>query len=247
MKALIIGASGDLGSSIARFLASEGYKLVLHGHSNKIKLENLADEINADAIVLGDITIDQEVKQMIHQANISESISGLVYAAGINPTAETLESTKVTDWVKTMSVNLTGAFLSIKYSLPFLRKENHSSIVLVSSVFGLSSPAHRSAYGASKHGLTGLVQSVAKEEGGAVRINGVCPGPMWSENVRQIFDLHAKSANLSVEDYIKSRQRQIPYGRFLEMEECSSLVSFLLSKQSSFLTGEMIRISGGEY
>jgi 3-oxoacyl-[acyl-carrier protein] reductase len=246
MKTLIIGASGELGEAIAHKLSNEKHKLILHGYSNLTRLNNIADEVGAEAVFTGDMKDEEQVKTIIENSNKSENISGIVYSAGINPTADTLENTSSKIWNETLSVNLTGAFLCIKYSLPFLRTQASSSIVLISSTFGISSPANRSAYGASKHGLTGLVQSVAKEEGENVRINGVCPGSMWSENVRNIFSRHAKSVGMSVEDYIKQRRSQIPSGRFLELQECASVVSFLLSKESSFLTGEMIRISGGE-
>lgn len=247
MKTLIIGASGELGTAIAHILAAKGHNLVLHGHSNVTHLNNIADEVGALTVVTGDMKEEEQIKSVIEQSNSPDKISGLVYAAGINPTADTVENTSSAIWADTLAVNLTGAFLCIKHSLPHLRTQAPSAIVIVSSVFGISSPANRSAYGASKHGLTGLVQSVAKEEGERVRINGVCPGPMWSENVRNIFSRHAKSVGISVEDYVKQRRSQIPYGRFLELKECASVVSFLLSNESSFLTGEMIRLSGGEF
>jgi 3-oxoacyl-[acyl-carrier protein] reductase len=245
MKTLIIGASGELGEAIARKLAENNHQLVLHGYSNIPRLNKIAEEIGAE-VITGDVKDENDVKHVIEKSNIHETITGIVYAAGINPTAYTVENTSLQEWNETLLVNLTGAFLCVKYSLPYLRKNSFSSIVLVSSTFGISSPANRSAYSASKHGLTGLIQSVAKEEGGNVRINGVCPGSMWSENVRNIFSRHAESVGISVEDYIKQRRAQIPYGRFLELKECASLVNFLLSKESSFITGEMIRISGGE-
>ncbi|MDX6269289.1 MAG: hypothetical protein QOD28_512 [Acidobacteriota bacterium] len=247
MKTLVIGASGELGAAIARTLAAEQHELILHGHKNVIGLNNLADEIGATATLECDVRDEEQVRTLIHQANVQGPISGLVYTAGINPTAETIANTSTDVWSDTIAINLTGAFLCVKYALPYLRSGKPSAIVIVSSVFGLSSPAHRGAYGASKHGLTGLIQSVAREEGEAIRINGVCPGPMWSENVRRIFARHAKSVGISVEDYVKQRQAQIPYGRFLQPQECASIVSFLLSDRAGFLTGEMIRISGGEF
>jgi NAD(P)-dependent dehydrogenase (short-subunit alcohol dehydrogenase family) len=246
MKILIIGASGELGSGVARILAKNNHTLVLHGNTNTTKLENLAGEVNADSILTGDVRDEQKIKEIVEKANTPDNISGLVYAVGINKSAEKIADTDTDTWSDTLSVNLTGAFLFVKYCIPYLRPNTSSSIVIISSVFGVSSPANRGAYSVSKHGLTGLIQSVAKEEAGSIRINGVCPGPMWSENVRNIFSKHASSVGISVEEYIMQRSSQIPYGRFLEPEECANVVDFLLSDRSSFLTGEMIKLSGGE-
>jgi NAD(P)-dependent dehydrogenase (short-subunit alcohol dehydrogenase family) len=246
MKVLIIGASGELGSGVARILAKNNHTLVLHGNKNTTKLENLAGEVNAVSILTGDVRNEQQIKKIVEEANTPDTISGLVYAVGVNPSAEKIADTDTEIWSDTIAVNLTGAFLFVKHCIPYLRLNTSSSIVIISSVFGISSPANRGAYSVSKHGLTGLVQSVAKEEASSIRINGICPGPMWSENVRNIFSKHASSVGISVEEYVMQRCSQIPYGRFLEPEECATVVNFLLSDQSSFLTGEMIKLSGGE-
>ncbi len=247
MNVLIIGASGELGSVVAKKLAIKGHSLILHGHKNINSLNNLADELNCETILLADLTNEEEVKELIEKSNRILKLDGIVYASGINPTTEKISDTSLDTWNKTLQINLTGAFLALKYAIPLLRENPQSSIVIISSIFGISAPTNRGAYSASKHGLSGLVQCASKEEAGNIRINAVCPGPMWSENVRNIFAKHAKSIGISVEDYIKNRQRQIPYGRFLEMEECASLVLYLLSNESSFITGELIRISGGEF
>jgi NAD(P)-dependent dehydrogenase (short-subunit alcohol dehydrogenase family) len=246
MRTLIIGASGELGASIARRLAVAGHQLVLHAFSHSSRLTDLADEIGAMDVLSADVRVESEVNSLMERANSIRGLDGLVYAAGINPTASRISDTAYDDWNQTILVNLTGAFLSLRAAIPILRSSTCGSAVLISSVFGLSSPANRGAYGASKHGLTGLVQSAAREEADKVRINAVCPGPMWSENVRQIFSHHAKSVGISVEEYVKQRRSQIPAGRFLELDECASVVEFLLSPSCRFLTGETIRIAGGE-
>jgi NAD(P)-dependent dehydrogenase (short-subunit alcohol dehydrogenase family) len=247
MKILIVSASGEVGTGVARVLAKNNHTLVLHGNKNTTKLENLAGEVNAISIATGDVRDEEQVKNIVSEANKTDKISGLVYAVGINPSAEKINAIDSKTWADIIAVNLTGAFLFTKYCIPHLRESKSSSIVIISSVFGISSPANRGAYGASKHGLTGLIQSVAKEEASSIRINGVCPGAMWSENVRNIFSGHASSVGISVEEYVKQRYSQIPYGRFLEPNECANVVNFLLSDQSSFLTGEMIKLSGGEF
>lgn len=244
---VIMGATGEVGTAISRYLSECGYEVILHGYSNESKLSNLADEVSAKSIHLADVRSNNEIEDLFKKIAESCSINGVVYSVGINPTAEPISEIPFDVWEKTLDVNLNGAFLTLKHALPHLRCADDAAAVVVSSVFGLESPPNRGAYGASKHGLTGLVQSAAREEAGEVRINGICPGPMWSENVREIFIRHARSVGISVDEYIKERQSQIPYGRFLELSECASFVEFLLSDRSEFMTGEMMRVTGGEF
>lgn len=246
MRALIVGASGELGGAIARRLVRGGHELILHAHNNMARLNELADEIGVKCLCSGDVKNEADVAAFIGDAEQDGGFDALVYCAGTNPTAAIVQETTYHDWVETIAINLTGAFLCLKEAIPILRRRPAGSVVIVSSIFGLSSPANRGAYGASKHGLTGLVQSAAREEADKVRINAICPGPMWTENVRNIFARHAKSVGISVEEYVKQRQAQIPARRFLELDECAALVEFLISPQARFLTGETIRIAGGE-
>jgi NAD(P)-dependent dehydrogenase (short-subunit alcohol dehydrogenase family) len=246
MRILVVGAGGELGTAVARRLASDGHELVLHALSDVSVLNDIADQTGTSRLLTADVRSEPSVEAMMSQAAGQDGLDGLVYAAGVNQTAMPIADTPLADWNHTISVNLTGAFLCVKSALPYLRRSAGGSIVLVSSVFGMNSPAHRGAYGVSKHGLSGLVQSVSKEEAPLVRVNAVCPGPMWTENVRRIFAQHAKSVGISVEDYVKQRRAQIPSGRFLELGECASLIAYLLSERSRFLTGESIRLAGGE-
>jgi 3-hydroxybutyrate dehydrogenase len=242
MRALVFGATGDLGRAIADRLAADGMELILHGHRNSDALALLSALYPGAMTSSADVRVPQEVENLVAQAG---SFDVLVYAVGVNPTTETVDQLDLDTWNDVLAVNLTGAFLALKYSLPVLRHSDVASVVLVSSIFGRQTPDRRLAYGASKHGLTGLVQGVAREEGPRVRINAVAPGPMWSENVRSIFYKQALAENISLDDYVLRRVADIPMGRFAQLEECASVVSFLCSANSSFISGEIIPVAGG--
>lgn len=245
---IVFGASGEMGSAIARTLAKDGHRLFLHGNRNQSKLKALATELGVpeERCALADVREDQQVLAVVRAAETNGPLSGLVYAVGWNPTAATIDETTVDDWCDTLDINLTGAFRALRSALPGLRATGSARVVLVSSIFGLNAPARRGAYSASKHGLKALVEGVAKEEGERVQVNGICPGAMWSENVRHIFASHAESSGQSLESYVKSRVSSIPAGRFVTPEECARVTAFLMSANAGFVSGEMIRISGGE-
>ena len=245
---IVLGATGEMGSAIARALAQKDHLLVLHGLSDEQKLEALRAELEVprERCLLADVRDESAIRDLVVRAAEFGPVGGLVYAVGWNPTAAKVTEIDASVWADTLAVNLTGAFLILKHALPALRQHGAARVVLVSSIFGLRSPARRAAYAASKHGLSALVQCVAKEEGEAVQINGVCPGAMWSENVRHIFATHARESGIELEDYVKQRVASIPAGRFVQPEECASVVAFLMGPEASFLSGEMIRVAGGE-
>lgn len=242
MRTLILGATGNLGSALADVLSSNGHRLVLHGHSQSDKLIEIATRVGAEGCHCADVTSEAEMGELFAAVG---QLDAVVYCVGINPTADSVAVMDLANWRRTLEVNLTGAFIATKLAIAALRGSSAPSIVLVSSIFGDETPARRAAYGASKHGLRALVQAVTREEGPWLRINAVCPGPMWSDNVREIFEKHAAAAGITMEEYVLQRVSDIPAGRFMELSECADLVSFLLSQDARFVQGECVRISGG--
>lgn len=246
-RIFIVGASGGLGEAMTRAFAESGARLVVHGSSNAGALTQLRALPDVELALHADVRREDEVASAFAQVSSlwDGGLDALVYAAGVNPTAARLRDITLADWDITQSVNLRGAFLAIKHALPLFDVAGHGKIVLISSMFALETPANRSAYGAAKHGLTGLVQSVAKEEGKHVHINALCPGGAWGKNVQHIFAETAKTRGITVEEYTKERLSQIPAGRLLEPEELAHTAMFFCSSLSDYINGETIRLSGG--
>jgi NAD(P)-dependent dehydrogenase (short-subunit alcohol dehydrogenase family) len=168
-------------------------------------------------------------------------LDGLVNAAGIVALGS-VEQLDFTTWRRVLAVNLDGAFLGCKYSLPLLRK-NGGSIVNLSSVSGLVGGHNLAAYNASKGGLSLLTKSVALH--GArlkppVRCNAVCPafleGPMVEAIVQSARDPNAARERLP---------RDIPLGRLGQPGEVANLCVYLLSDDAAFITGADLPIDGG--
>lgn len=250
-RILIIGSTGGLGSIIAEKFNEYGAKLFLQGHKNENLLSEFKDRLkNVQEVALADISKEEDVEGLYQSVAKcwKNQLDGMVLCSGINPTVAEVKDLSLDDWNRTIAVNLTGPFLCIKHGIPLLKKAKDGKIVIISSIFGIESPPNRGAYGASKHGLTALVQTVSKEEGippDVIHINAICPGPAWGKNVEHIFQQNAKTKGITVEEYSKSRFQEIPAGRFLFPEELAEVAAFLCSDASNYINGTLIKLTGG--
>lgn len=249
--ALVAGGSGGLGQAISIKLASFGAKVVINYFLGKRAADTVVEEISNKgfhAIALkADITVAADVERMFSLV-LEEfgKINILVNAAGINPVSVPVVDLKETDWNLTLDVNLKGPFLCCKYVAPIMIRQRQGRIINISSIFGKNSPALRAAYGASKHGLIGLTQTLAKEMAPYnVTVNAIRPGPVNTQMVREIFAKTAKEMGTTTEEYYQERTKEIPLGRLGDPEDIANLVAFLASDMASYITGAVIDITGG--
>jgi 3-oxoacyl-[acyl-carrier protein] reductase len=141
------------------------------------------------------------------------------------------------DWDKTLDTNLKGAFALIRAAARPMMKQKGGAIVNVSSVVGEMGNAGQAAYAASKAGLLGLTRSVARELASRnIRVNAVTPGFIGTD----------MTAGLG-EDLKAKMQEQIPLARLGRAEEVAKAVAFLCSDDSSYVTGEVLKVNGGMY
>jgi NAD(P)-dependent dehydrogenase (short-subunit alcohol dehydrogenase family) len=245
MKALIVGATGDLGRAIAQDFSARGARLVLHGNKNLQGLEQLGGEVEAVATIATDLTCPGACERLVEEASPTDDpIDTLIVASGYNRSAATVAETTDQELHHTVEVNVIVPFRLVRSAIPHVGAQN-GAMVLVSSVFGINAPANRAAYAVAKHGIAGLVQSVAKEEGARLRINAICPGPIWSEGASRIFAEHARHEHIDFEDYLHQRLDPIPAGRFATPAECAAVCWMLSSGDASYINGQLIPVTGG--
>ncbi|GGU11617.1 SDR family NAD(P)-dependent oxidoreductase [Nocardioides albus] len=244
---LVLGATGDLGSAVARRLRADGTPAILHGYSRTTELAYLADETGAAARVAADLTTDDGVGALGETLAGFDMLSGLINCTGVNPSPDRVTEIATSEWQAALDLNLTSVWRTASLALPKLRGARSGAIVLVSSVFGIRTPSRRAAYGASKHALTGLAQAIAQEEEGIVRANVVAPGPMWSESSRQVFVKHARKEGVTVDQYISYRAARIPGHRFVTADAVAKVCVFLTSDGAGAINGQCIVADGGEY
>ena len=228
---MVTGAAGAIGSAAIKAVRAAGGTAVA---------TDIAPGPGIDAEL--DVTSEAGWQRLVAEIERDRGrLDGLVNAAGVASVAH-VEKADFADWRRVLSVNLDGTFLGCKYAFPLLRKKG-GSIVNLSSVLGLIGSANLPAYSASKGGVSLLTKSVALH--GArykppVRCNAVCPafieGPMVDGIAEGTRDPTTVKQRLSLD---------IPLGRLGAPEEVAKLCVYLLSDDSSFITGADVPIDGG--
>ncbi|HEX3925895.1 MAG TPA: SDR family NAD(P)-dependent oxidoreductase [Streptosporangiaceae bacterium] len=240
--ALITGGEGSIGLATARALVAEGARVVLAGL--------VEDELRAGAASLGDaarwavadVTDAAQVKAAVAEtAEAFGRLDVVVSNAGISGVIAPVADYPDEVFDQVLAVHVRGSFLVCKYSLPYLRPG--ASIVITSSVVGLTSDPGICAYATAKHALVGLMRTLAKETAPrGIRVNTIHPGPVDNEFQHRI-EVAATGADRDRAAAIF--ENMIPLARHAAPEEVARAMLFLASDESSFITGATLAVDGG--
>ena len=235
-RVLITGASGGIGSAIAKEFAAEGYELVLHCHNNLNKLNDLKAELQDSltyepVLVTGDLSKEDDVNAIVAKAG---DIDVLVNNAGITRD-RLLVTMKPEDFDTVIEANLRSVYLTTHAVLRGMIKRRWGRIINLASVSGIYGNAGQANYAASKAGIIGFSKSLAKEVAARnVTVNCIAPGMIETEMTAAIPE-KAKKALLA----------EIPMKRMGRPEEIAYVASFLASEKASYITGAVIEADGG--
>ena len=235
-RVLITGASGGIGSAIAKEFAAEGYELVLHCHNNLNKLNDLKAELQDSltyepVLVTGDLSKEDDVNAIVAKAG---DIDVLVNNAGITRD-RLLVTMKPEDFDTVIGANLRSVYLTTHAVLRGMIKRRWGRIINLASVSGIYGNAGQANYAASKAGIIGFSKSLAKEVAARnVTVNCIAPGMIETEMTAAIPE-KAKEALLA----------EIPMKRMGRPEEIAYVASFLASEKASYITGAVIEADGG--
>ncbi|ROU03663.1 SDR family NAD(P)-dependent oxidoreductase [Histidinibacterium lentulum] len=235
---LVTGAASGIGRAVGELALKDGHEVLCLDRDARVT-EVYADRERARAVV-GDITRPEDCAAAVAEAvAVFGRLDGLSHNAGIQRYGSA-EDTPDETWNEVIAVNLTGGFNMARAALPEIRKAK-GALVFTGSVQSHATQGNVAAYTAAKHGLYGLVQSIAVDfaaEG--VRANLVAPGsvrtPMLEWAVAQSDD---PAGLWRVLDGMH------PMGRIAEPEEVAGVILFLLSERARFVTGESVRVDGG--
>jgi NAD(P)-dependent dehydrogenase (short-subunit alcohol dehydrogenase family) len=182
-----------------------------------------------------DVSNFKNVKETVDEIAKSSNIDILINNAGITGSTSSLWDYDVDEWNKIVQINLMGTFNCCKCAVPYMIKNDYGRIVNVASVAGKDGNANASAYSSAKAGVIGLTKSLGKELADKnIAVNTITPAGAKT----RILDQMSK-------EHVTRMLSKVPRGRFLEIEEFTSLVCWLSSEENSFSTAAVFDISGG--
>lgn len=243
---LVTGGNRGIGWDICKNLASRNFIVLLGSRNVGSSLqEKISSEIETDfqkniipfVCDLSDLEKTKESFKALVAEHSVTSLSALVNNAGISKDHLAMRA-KEADIDLILNTNLTSTMKLTNHLLRYLLKaQDGASVVNMSSVVGLMGNLSQSTYAASKAGIIGYTKSMAKEYAGKnLRFNAICPGFIQTDMTDDLSDT-------AKEKY----KEQIPLKRMGSGEDVANLVHFLISDQSSYITGETIKVDGGLY
>ena len=244
--ALVTGGGTGVGRAIALALAETGVAVTICGR-RKEQLAAVADANQRISAIAADVTDEAAMTALYAEAEKARGPVDIVVANAGMSGSSPAQRTSLGDWQRTLDVNLTGSFLTVKPALAGMTSAKSGRVVFVASTAGLKGYAYVAPYVAAKHGVVGLMRALATELARTgVTVNAVCPGfvetDMLEESVRRIVDKTGRT----VEQARASLAATNPQGRFIRPQEVAATVLWLCSEAAGSITGQAISLSGGE-
>ena len=237
--ALITGGTRGIGKEIAYTLAEENYDIIINYRTENEELMKLKKEIEQKRVrcllLKGDVSNFEDCKKLVEEAiNRMNHIDVLVNNAGITKDM-LLMRMKPEDFNEVINVNLIGTFNMTKNVINYMMKERKGRIINVSSVVGISGNAGQTNYAASKAGIIGFTKSLAKEVASRnILVNAIAPGFIQTD-----------MTNILKENVKDEIAKTTPLKRMGTAKDVANVVKFLVSEDSSYITGQVIQVDGG--
>ena len=234
--AIVTGGAQGFGLDIAKRFLDSGGKVIIWDIDQKM-IEKASNQLNSPNLSsnIVDVSNYNEVEKSVSEITKNTNIDILINNAGITGPTATLWEYDIDMWKKVVEINLMGTFNCCRAIVPFMIKNNYGRIVNVASVAGKDGNANASAYSVGKAGAIGLTKSLGKELADKnIAVNAVTPAGAKT----RILDQMTK-------EHVQRMLSKVPRGRFLEVEEFTSLICWLSSEENTFSTAAVFDISGG--
>lgn len=247
--AIVTGASRGIGREITTKFAEAGASVTAASRSDGIyetvdQIDNGGQAIAVETDVTDEDSVHKAIKETISTFG---SIDCVVNNAGIAGPTRPIEHVELDQWEQTLSVNVTGMFLMIKYAAPFLRKSERGSVINISSISGKRPLEHRTPYTTSKMAVIGLTRTAAAELGtDDVTVNAICPGATQGPRIEAVIEKQADQMDV---DYEEAKRNVFTEDalleKFVEPDDISSMAVYLASEAGQHITAQDINIDAG--
>jgi 3-oxoacyl-[acyl-carrier protein] reductase len=240
-RALVTGGSRGIGAAIVRALAAEGCDIAFTHLGDGREAERVRGEVEGAGrrvfVAESDVASFHEAQEIVRRA--VDALGGLdilVCNAGITADAVVWKMDEE-QWDRVLDVNLKGCFNYCRAAAPIFRGQGSGKILNIASINGMRGKFGQSNYAASKGGMIALTKTLARELGKyGVNVNAIAPGMVLTEMMRALpGEFHLAAEEESV------------FGRIARPEEVASVALFLVSEQARHVTGEIVRVDGGQY
>ena len=234
--AIVTGGAQGFGFDISKRLLESGASVIIWDNDPKATEKAIKDLNNPNlSSHVVDVSNYEEVDKTVNEITKNSNIDILINNAGITGPTATLWEYDIEMWKKVVEINLMGTFNCCRSIVPNMIKNDYGRIVNVASVAGKDGNANASAYSVGKAGAIGLTKSLGKELADKnIAVNAVTPAGAKT----RILDQMTK-------EHVQRMLSKVPRGRFLEVEEFTSLICWLSSEENTFSTAAVFDISGG--
>lgn len=265
------GRSGGLGEAMAKRLAAEGARVIVHdigltkgdvapahGVGVIAEMESIVKDIRSTGgeatMFAADMLVEAEVAALVdHAVKTYGRLDILVNNAGVGFMFGPLAEMTAERWDTVLNVNLRGSFFAMKYAALQMIAQGPQGDWGACRIISIGSRASKSggmltaAYTASKHAIVGLTRSAALEFGAhKINVNAICPNHVTTQLGAWQNAFMAKARGQTHEDYMAAMRGRIPLGRVGLVEDSANACAFLCSGQANYITGEAMNVSGGE-
>ena len=234
--AVVTGGAQGFGLDIAKRFLQSGAKVIIWDTDEEMVKKALkeTESLNLSSYIV-DVSNFNQVEETVSKISHITNIDILINNAGITGPTSNLWEYEVGDWNKVVNINLGGTFNCCKAIVPLMIKKNYGRIVNVASVAGKDGNANASAYSSGKAGAIALTKSLGKELADKnIAVNAITPAGAKTRILNQM-----------TKEHVQKMLSKVPRGRFLEVEEFTSLVCWLSSEENTFSTAAVFDISGG--
>lgn len=231
----ILGASGDIGSAIAKQLARENYALILHYNRNKQAMEQLINELNPESVlqvIQADLTQTTEVYHLLQA--VAFRVDALIYVSGMTQFG-LFQDTTEQQMDEMLHLHVKAPWLVTKHFLPQMVQQRAGKIIFITSIWGNIGASYEVIYSSVKGAQNSFIKALSKEVGSSgISVNAVSPGFIETK-------MNEHLAHAEKEAIIQN----IPLHRAGLPTEVAHTVSFLMDEKSNYIQGEIINIAGG--